>query len=164
MIFPCTLSRLRICSRETGSAVPSPIRLLISTPQAKSGAYLRGSSRFPRRRPFIIYFNRYTPSGQCRVYRVTHLSTYSVHCRESTGTGSVVLQLVPVTGAALAGFLTSFFCRCPSAYYVCICCAFPSRYKNIPVPTTIRSISSTVFTGASSATLELVCRFFCLIA
>ena len=38
--------------------------------QAESGAYLRDSSRVPRRRPFI-YFNRHTPSGQSRVYRVT---------------------------------------------------------------------------------------------
>ena len=38
--------------------------------QAESGAYLRDSSRFMRRRPFI-YLNRHTPSGQSRVYRVT---------------------------------------------------------------------------------------------
>ena len=38
--------------------------------QAESGAYLRDSSRVPRRRPFI-YLNRHTPSGQSRVYRVT---------------------------------------------------------------------------------------------
>ena len=34
--------------------------------QAESGAYLRGSSRVPRRHPFI-YLNRHTPSGQSRV-------------------------------------------------------------------------------------------------
>ena len=38
--------------------------------QAESGAYLRDSSRVPRRRPFI-YLNRYTPLGQSRVFRVT---------------------------------------------------------------------------------------------
>ena len=31
--------------------------------QAESGAYLRDSSRVPRRRPFI-YLSRHTPSGQ----------------------------------------------------------------------------------------------------
>ena len=36
--------------------------------QAESSAYLRDSSRFPRRRPFI-YSNRHTPSGRYRVYR-----------------------------------------------------------------------------------------------
>ena len=40
--------------------------------QTESGAYLRHSSRFPRRRPFT-YLNRHTPSGQSRVHRVTQL-------------------------------------------------------------------------------------------
>ena len=62
--------------------------------QAESGAYLRDSSRVPRRRPFI-YLNRHTPSGQSRVYRVTQLRTDGVHCRESAGTGSVNLKVVP---------------------------------------------------------------------
>ena len=62
--------------------------------QAESGAYLRDSSRVPRRRPFI-YFNRHTPSGQSRVHRVTQLRTDGVHCRESAGTGPVNLKVVP---------------------------------------------------------------------
>ena len=41
--------------------------------QAESGAYLRDSSRVPRRRPFI-QFTRHTPSGQSRVYRVTQFA------------------------------------------------------------------------------------------
>ena len=53
--FPC--SRLRIWSRDTGSAVPFNASLLILHAQAESGADLRYSSRFPRRRPHI-----YTPS------------------------------------------------------------------------------------------------------
>ena len=68
--------------------------------QAESGAYSRDSCRFPRRRPFI-YLNRHMPSGQSRVYRVTHLRTDDVHCRESAGTGPVVLKAVPATGAAI---------------------------------------------------------------
>ena len=68
--------------------------------QAESGAYLRDSSRFPRRRPFI-YLNRHTPLGQSRVYRVTQLRTDGLHCRESAGTGPVVLKVVAVTGAAI---------------------------------------------------------------
>ena len=88
-------------SRETCSAVPSRVSLLILRTQAESGAYSpRDSSRFPRRRPFI-YLNRHTPVGQCRVYRVTQLRTNDVHCRESAGTGPVVLKIVPVTGAAI---------------------------------------------------------------
>ena len=51
-----------------------------------------------------LFFNRHTRSGQSRVYRVTQLlHTDGVHCRESAGTGSVNLKVVPVTGAALAG-------------------------------------------------------------
>ena len=60
--------------------------------QAESGAYLRDSSRVPRRRPFII-LNRHTPSGQSRVYRVTQLHTDGVHCRESAGTGPVNVKV-----------------------------------------------------------------------
>ena len=61
--------------------------------QAESGAYLRDSSRVPRRRPFM-YFNRRTPSDQSRDYRVAQLRTHGVHCRESAGTGPVNLKRV----------------------------------------------------------------------
>ena len=92
-IFPCTRSRLRIWSRETGSAVPSRVSLLISIlrlnlvlnygipPDFRGGVHL-------------FYFNRHTPSGQSRVYRVTQLRIDGVHCRESTGTGPVNLKVV----------------------------------------------------------------------
>ena len=76
-----------------GSSVPRPPAHLHT--QAESGAYLlRDSSRVPRRRPFI-YLNCHTPSGQSRVYRVMQLRTEGVHCRESAGTGSVNLKVVP---------------------------------------------------------------------
>ena len=68
--------------------------------QAESGVYSRDSSRFPRRRPFI-YLNRHTPSGKSRVNRVTQLRIEGVHCRESAGTGPVVLKVVLVAGAAI---------------------------------------------------------------
>ena len=68
--------------------------------QTESGAYLRDSSRVPRRRPFI-YLNRHTPSGQSRVYRVMQLRSDGVHCRESPGIGPVNAKVVPVTGTAL---------------------------------------------------------------
>ena len=47
-----------------------------------------------------IYSYRQPPSGQSRVYQVTQLRTDDIHCRESAGTGLVVLNVVPVTGAA----------------------------------------------------------------
>ena len=62
--------------------------------QAESGAYLRDSSRVPRRRLYI-YLNRHTPSGQSQIYRVTQLRTDGVYCRESAGTGPVNLKVVP---------------------------------------------------------------------
>ena len=39
---------------------------LHTTQQAESGAYLRDSSRVPRRRRPFIFLNRHTPSGQSR--------------------------------------------------------------------------------------------------
>ena len=38
--------------------------------------------------------------------QVTHLRTDGIHCRESGGTGPVVLRVVPVTGAAFSGITT----------------------------------------------------------
>ena len=76
--FPCPRSRPRIWSRETGSAVLSRVSLLIFILKAESGAYLRDSSRFPRRRP-LIYLNRHTPS-------VPRLSGAMMKNRRTTGT------------------------------------------------------------------------------
>ena len=45
--FPCPRSRLRICFRETGLALPSLASLLILYTNAESGAYSRYSSRIP---------------------------------------------------------------------------------------------------------------------
>ena len=93
LIFSCPRSRLRIWSRETGSAVPSRLSLLISirlTPVLPYGIppEFRGGVH-------IFILNRHTPSGQSRVYRVTQLRTDGVHYRESTGTGPVNLKVVP---------------------------------------------------------------------
>ena len=83
-----------------GSPVPrQPAHLRT---QAESGAYLRDSSRFPRRRPFI-YLNRHKPSSQSQIHRVRQLCTAGVHCREYAGTGPVNFKVIPVTGAALVG-------------------------------------------------------------
>ena len=81
-----------------GSPVPRQSAHLHT--QAESGAYLRDSSRFPRRRLFT-YLNCHTPSSQSRVDRVTQLSTDGVHCRESVGTGPVNLKVVPNEYASL---------------------------------------------------------------
>ena len=59
---------------------------------AESGAYLRDSSRFPRRRPFMKppYAIGSVPSLSGHAMR-----TDGVHCRESAGTGPVNLKVVP---------------------------------------------------------------------
>ena len=57
-ISPRPRSRLIIWFRETGLAVLSRVSLVILHAQAASGAYLRGSSRCPRRRPFIFTTTR----------------------------------------------------------------------------------------------------------
>ena len=64
--FPRPRSRLKIQSREMGSAVLPRVSLLISIILR-----LPNSSRVPRRRPFI-YLNHRTLAGQSRVYRITH--------------------------------------------------------------------------------------------
>ena len=93
-MFPCPRTCLRIWSRQTGSAAPSRVSLLISIlrldlvltygipPEFRGGVHL-----------FI--YNRHTPSSQSRVYRVTQLRTDGVHCGEFAGTGPVNLKVVP---------------------------------------------------------------------
>ena len=88
-----TFAPANLVSRD-GLGSPAPRQPAHLPTQAESDAYLRDSSRFPRRRPFIC-FNRYTPSGQSRVYRVAQLRTDGVHCRESAGTWPVNLKVVP---------------------------------------------------------------------
>ena len=95
-MFPCPRSHLKIWSRETGSAIPSRVSMLIFIlrlnmvltnwihPDFRGGVHI-----------FILPAMRHAPSGQSRVYRVTQLRTDGVHCRESAGTGPVNLNVVP---------------------------------------------------------------------
>ena len=94
-IFLCSRSRLRIWSSETCSAVPSRASLLILHTQAKIWCLLTGFLSIST--ATCIYLYRHTPSGQPRVYLVTHLRTDGVHCRESASTGSVIPKIVRVT-------------------------------------------------------------------
>ena len=85
-----------------GSAVPSHVCLLIIRTQAESGAHSRDSHH----EMASNYFYRHVSSGYSQVYRVTQLHIDGVHCRESTGTGPVVLQVVPVVSAAAISVIT----------------------------------------------------------
>ena len=60
----------------------------------------------PEFRGSVHLGNRHTPLGQSRVYRVAQLRTNGVHCRDLAGTGPVVLNVVPVTGAVISGITT----------------------------------------------------------
>ena len=95
-IFLFTFVPENLVSRD-GFGRPIPRQPAHLHTHAESGAYLRDTSRVPRRRPFIhlLQYNRHTPSGQSRVDRVTQLRTDGVHCRESAGTGPVNLKVVP---------------------------------------------------------------------
>ena len=84
--LPCPRSRLRIWFRETSLAVPSRARLFVLYTNAESDAYSRDSLR-----------------------------TDGVHCRESVGTGRVVLKVFRVTGAAFASPWTK--CSCTPLFF-----------------------------------------------
>ena len=73
-----------------GRAVPRKPAYLHT--QAESGAYSRDSSRFPRRRPYIYTARHHGVSPVFIGSR--NLRTDGVHCRESVGTGPVVLKVV----------------------------------------------------------------------
>ena len=92
--FPCPRSRLRIRSRETGSAVLSCVSLLISIFRLNL-VLTRGIPPEFRGGVRLFILNRHTPLGQSQVYRVTQMRTDGVHCRESAGTGPVNLKEVP---------------------------------------------------------------------
>ena len=87
-------SRLRIWSRQTGSAVPSRVSLLISILRLNLALTYEIPPEF-RGGVHVFILNRHTPSGQSRVYRVTQMRTDGVHCRESAGTGPVNPKVVP---------------------------------------------------------------------
>ena len=93
-MFPCPRACLRIWSRETGSAVPSRVSLLISILRPNLVLTYGIPLEF-RGGVHLFIYNRHTPSSQSRVYRVTQLRTDGVHCRESAGTGPVNLKVVP---------------------------------------------------------------------
>ena len=93
--FPLRVpSHLRIWSRETGSAVPPRVSLLISILRLNMVLTYGISLEF-RDGVHLFIQNRHTPSGQSRVYRVTQLRTDGVHCRQFAGTGAVNLKMVP---------------------------------------------------------------------
>ena len=102
LFFPCPRLRLRIWSRETDSAVPSRVRLLISILRLNLVLLLTGF--LPSSAAASIYlFKPPYGIGSVPSYQVTRLRTDGVHCRESTDTGPVNLNIFQ-TGAALVDY------------------------------------------------------------
>ena len=97
----CLCSRLRIWSRETGSAVPSRARPLILLLRLNLIGWCLLTGFLPiSAAAASVYFNHHTPSGHSRVcseavaYRWRSLSSrVRRHSR-------AILNVVPVTGAA----------------------------------------------------------------
>ena len=71
-------------------------------------ALLTGFLPLPAEASICLYCQ--PASGQSRVYRVMQLSTDGVHCRDSTGTGPVVLKVIPATGTAFASPWDQIMC------------------------------------------------------
>ena len=94
MNLPCPRSCLRISSRETSSAVPCRVSLLISILRLNL-VFTYGIPPEFRGGVHLFIYKRHTPSGQSRVYRVTQWRTDGVHCRESAGTEPVNRKIVP---------------------------------------------------------------------
>ena len=110
--LPSPSSRLRNWSRETGSAVLFRVSPLIIHTQAVSGTYSRDSSPFSQRGPQIYC---QSPSGQSRIYQVTPWCAEGVNCRESSGIGPVIFEVVRVRGAAYSGNPTDKY-LCPALF------------------------------------------------
>ena len=90
-MFPCPCSRLRIWSRETGSAVPSRVSLLISILRLNLVLTYEIPSEFRSAAASIYLFKtaiRHRVSPEL-------LPTDGVHCQESAGTETVNLKVVP---------------------------------------------------------------------
>ena len=77
--LPCPRSRLRIWSRDLGTAVPSRVSpLILHTYYAEPGVYSRGFCRFPQRRPHIpsnVFGSVPSLSGHAAAYRWRSLPT-----------------------------------------------------------------------------------------
>ena len=80
-------------SRETGSAVPSRVSLIVSILRLNLVVLTYGIPPEFRGGVHLFIYNRHTPSGQSRIYQVTQFRADGGHCRESAGTGPVRVLL-----------------------------------------------------------------------
>ena len=123
--LPCPRPRLRNWSRETGSGVPTHASPLILHTWAES----RLTGIPPHSATTYIYLYRQPRTGQSGVYQVTQLRTDGVHCREVTGAGPLVLNVVPVKDVTFSGFtLDQLSCASPLFFH-------PPHYRCVVVMT-----------------------------
>ena len=103
LTFHCPrCSRLRLWFRETGSAAPFRVGMLIVDIQTESRGCSRDYSRFPRRRlhniPSTSIGSVPTLTGDAIAYRWRSLPSVRRY------RASIVLKVIQVTGAAFSGF------------------------------------------------------------
>ena len=107
IFFPNPLAPAKLVSRD-GFGCPFP-RQPAHCPHS-GGIWCLITGFLPLSATASIYL--FIPSWvQSRVDMVTQLRTNGVHCQTSTGTGHVILRVVPVTGAAFSGITMDQFLR-----------------------------------------------------
>ena len=117
--------RLKVWSRETGSAVPSRVSLFILTLR-RIWCLLKGFLPLSATASIFLYCQ--PPPDQSRVYQVKQLRTDGVHCRESVGARLVVVEVVPVTGSAFSGIaMDQFLCASRSSHPLLVQSTFVIR-------------------------------------
>ena len=140
-MFPCPRTCLRVWSRETGSAVPSRVSLLILHTQAESGAYLLPSSAAasiylfktairPRVSPY------YSFSGHAVAYRWRSLPRVRWH-KSSKPPGSSERVLLPWQFTMDQLTYASLFLQCSS---FCIVVWLYDSYYRVLITTVLYPI------------------------
>ena len=108
--FPCPRSRLRIWFRETGLVVPSLAPACSFSILTLNLALTHGIPPEFRGGVHILLPAPHTIGSVTSLSGHAIARTDCVHCRESAGTGPVVLEVVRVTGAADASPWTKCYC------------------------------------------------------
>ena len=154
MFFPVTFRRLIFWFRATSPAVPSRASLLIIPIPTLAYLFYVFTGFLPMSATATIYLHRQPPPGQSRVYQATQLLADGVHCRESAGTGPVVLKVVPVTGAAFLGV------NMDQSICVCVCVSSHSFWTSSSLDVPAGVTQEKVTQDFSSTFLRCVPSFF----
>ena len=128
-------------------------------------AYLRDSTRVPRRRLLIYYSNRHTPSGQSRVHRVTKCNCVPMAftAESPPAPGPVNLKVIPNECCLGRSPWTNKYCLKknqnaprrprPSEHppvrgkFCCCCCCLHIKNRSDLYPVPLSSSKETNFRG-----------------